>query len=226
MPSWRGEASPKIPLDWPGLVQLIGLDFRKRPLAHVAVLGSRFDLLHFGPQIVWLLLSLRVLTHDRNNATSFGNPPAAFVGLHPSFTCTSRAQILSFSLSLSLASMSVSVTSTQLVYKSKPLPIDPPQPVRAPTIPILRKQTPFRLPGVGSRAKATLPAPQLKEIGATLNAIERSKRLAAFSAVDAHVKPEHKVIGIGSGKLVVFALLPSRADQASKDLLCPMSWKE
>lgn len=32
--------------------------------------------------------------------------------------------------------------------------------------------------------------------------IEAAKRLAAYAAVDAYVKPEHKVIGIGSGTTV------------------------
>ncbi|RDB26802.1 Ribose-5-phosphate isomerase [Hypsizygus marmoreus] len=37
-----------------------------------------------------------------------------------------------------------------------------------------------------------------------LPAIEASKRLAAYTAVDQHVRPEHKVIGIGSGSTVPY----------------------
>ncbi|KIL64942.1 hypothetical protein M378DRAFT_186577 [Amanita muscaria Koide BX008] len=36
--------------------------------------------------------------------------------------------------------------------------------------------------------------------------IEESKRLAAYTAVDQHVKPEHKVIGIGSGSTVPYVV--------------------
>lgn len=36
--------------------------------------------------------------------------------------------------------------------------------------------------------------------------IEASKRLAAYAAVDAYVKPEHKVIGIGSGTTVPYVV--------------------
>ncbi|GHJ88986.1 hypothetical protein NliqN6_5388 [Naganishia liquefaciens] len=36
--------------------------------------------------------------------------------------------------------------------------------------------------------------------------IEAAKRLAAYAAVDRHVKPEHKVIGIGSGSTVPFVV--------------------
>jgi len=36
--------------------------------------------------------------------------------------------------------------------------------------------------------------------------IEAAKRLAAYAAVDRHVKPEHKVIGIGSGSTVPYVV--------------------
>lgn len=39
-----------------------------------------------------------------------------------------------------------------------------------------------------------------------LEPIEQAKRLAAFAAVDRHVKPEHKVIGIGSGSTVPYVV--------------------
>ncbi|KAF9527253.1 ribose-5-phosphate isomerase [Crepidotus variabilis] len=38
------------------------------------------------------------------------------------------------------------------------------------------------------------------------DAIEQSKRLAAYQAVDNHVLPEHKVIGIGSGSTVPYVV--------------------
>ncbi|OAX43409.1 ribose 5-phosphate isomerase [Rhizopogon vinicolor AM-OR11-026] len=39
-----------------------------------------------------------------------------------------------------------------------------------------------------------------------LTAIEQSKRLAAYTAVDKHILPEHKVIGIGSGSTVPYVV--------------------
>lgn len=39
-----------------------------------------------------------------------------------------------------------------------------------------------------------------------LPAIEKAKRLAAFAAVDAYIKPEHKIIGIGSGSTVPYVV--------------------
>lgn len=41
---------------------------------------------------------------------------------------------------------------------------------------------------------------------AALAPIESAKRLAAYAAVDRHVKPEHKVIGVGSGSTVPFVV--------------------
>ncbi|EAU86951.1 ribose-5-phosphate isomerase [Coprinopsis cinerea okayama7 len=40
----------------------------------------------------------------------------------------------------------------------------------------------------------------------TLSLIEASKRLAAYTAVDQHVKPEHRIIGIGSGSTVPYVV--------------------
>ncbi|KAG5636479.1 ribose-5-phosphate isomerase rki1 [Sphagnurus paluster] len=40
----------------------------------------------------------------------------------------------------------------------------------------------------------------------TLSVIEASKRLAAYTAVDQHVKPEHRIIGIGSGSTVPYVV--------------------
>ncbi|KAG5645675.1 ribose-5-phosphate isomerase rki1 [Asterophora parasitica] len=39
-----------------------------------------------------------------------------------------------------------------------------------------------------------------------LSVIEASKRLAAYTAVDQHIKPEHSVIGIGSGSTVPYVV--------------------
>lgn len=36
--------------------------------------------------------------------------------------------------------------------------------------------------------------------------VERAKRMAAFRAVDAHIKPHHRVIGIGSGSTVPYVV--------------------
>lgn len=41
---------------------------------------------------------------------------------------------------------------------------------------------------------------------AALAPIEAAKRLAAYAAVDRHVKREHKVIGVGSGSTVPFVV--------------------
>jgi len=46
-------------------------------------------------------------------------------------------------------------------------------------------------------SNSSLPAiPKL----ADLSGVEAAKRAAAYAAVDNHVKPKHKIIGIGSGK--------------------------
>ncbi|KAJ7267448.1 ribose-5-phosphate isomerase [Mycena rebaudengoi] len=39
-----------------------------------------------------------------------------------------------------------------------------------------------------------------------LSVIEKSKQLAAWTAVDQHIKPEHRVIGIGSGSTVPYVV--------------------
>lgn len=40
----------------------------------------------------------------------------------------------------------------------------------------------------------------------TLTGVEASKQLAAWTAVDRHIKPEHRVIGIGSGSTVPYVV--------------------
>lgn len=53
-----------------------------------------------------------------------------------------------------------------------------------------------------------------KQAAEKLSTIEASKRLAAWTAVDRHVKPQHKVIGIGSGT----PLPPALFNDASADV--------
>ena len=44
------------------------------------------------------------------------------------------------------------------------------------------------------------------KVAKTLDVVEEAKKLAAYTAVDRHVKPEHKVIGIGSGSTVPYVV--------------------
>ncbi|KAJ9092804.1 hypothetical protein QFC21_006680 [Naganishia friedmannii] len=39
-----------------------------------------------------------------------------------------------------------------------------------------------------------------------MDPVEEAKKLAAYAAVDAHVRKEHRVIGIGSGSTVPFVV--------------------
>lgn len=48
-----------------------------------------------------------------------------------------------------------------------------------------------------------------------LEAIESAKRAAAYAAVDNHVKPHHKIIGIGSGQCLTFC--PSESSKGKAD---------
>ncbi|KAK0216951.1 ribose 5-phosphate isomerase A-domain-containing protein [Armillaria fumosa] len=52
-----------------------------------------------------------------------------------------------------------------------------------------------------------------------LSVIERSKQLAAWTAVDQHIKPEHRVIGIGSGSTVPYVVerIVMQGYEANKD---------
>ncbi|KAJ6504184.1 ribose-5-phosphate isomerase [Mycena polygramma] len=58
-----------------------------------------------------------------------------------------------------------------------------------------------RLGSFGHPAKLVSPIVDLN-----LSVIEKSKQLAAWTAVDQHVKPEHRVIGIGSGSTVPYVV--------------------
>lgn len=44
------------------------------------------------------------------------------------------------------------------------------------------------------------------QVAQKVSGIESSKRLAAYTAVDHHIKPEHRVIGIGSGSTVPYVV--------------------
>ena len=52
----------------------------------------------------------------------------------------------------------------------------------------------------------------------TLSPIEQAKRLAAYRAVDVHIKPHHRVIGIGSGSTVPYVVdrLLEQGEEANK----------
>jgi ribose 5-phosphate isomerase A len=52
-----------------------------------------------------------------------------------------------------------------------------------------------------------------------LSVVEASKRFAAFAAVDKHVLPEHRVIGIGSGSTVPYVVerIVSQGDEVNKN---------
>lgn len=58
------------------------------------------------------------------------------------------------------------------------------------------------LPFVLSSLQSTQPVRKMS----ALAGVEASKQLAAFTAVDKHVFPEHKVIGIGSGSTVPYVV--------------------
>lgn len=55
-------------------------------------------------------------------------------------------------------------------------------------------------------AAGTASLKQEPSVTKALSGIEASKRLAAYTAVDYHVKPEHRVIGIGSGSTVPYVV--------------------
>lgn len=46
----------------------------------------------------------------------------------------------------------------------------------------------------------------LASVKKVVDVVEEAKKLAAYTAVDRHVKPEHKVIGIGSGSTVPYVV--------------------
>ncbi|KAK2459995.1 hypothetical protein APHAL10511_008001 [Amanita phalloides] len=52
-----------------------------------------------------------------------------------------------------------------------------------------------------------------------VDVIEQSKKLAAYTAVDRHVKPEHKIIGIGSGSTVPYVVdrIVQQGQEVNKD---------
>jgi len=60
---------------------------------------------------------------------------------------------------------------------------------------------------ISSHVRRVLPL-QLQKMSTQkpLSGIEASKRLAAYTAVDQHIKPEHRIIGIGSGSTVPYVV--------------------
>ncbi|KAH9047269.1 ribose-5-phosphate isomerase [Lactarius hengduanensis] len=52
----------------------------------------------------------------------------------------------------------------------------------------------------------SISSPSLAAAAAPLSTVEASKRLAAYTAVDRHVLPEDKIIGIGSGSTVPYVV--------------------
>lgn len=59
---------------------------------------------------------------------------------------------------------------------------------------------------------------EFAQIAESLPPIEQAKRLAAYRAVDVHVKPHHRVIGIGSGSTVPYVVdrLLEQGEEANK----------
>lgn len=70
------------------------------------------------------------------------------------------------------------------------------------------------LPDVHAESKRSAPAAAAE----ILSPIEQAKRLAAYRAVDVHVKPHHRVIGIGSGSTVPYVVdrLLEQGEEANK----------
>ncbi|KAI0655053.1 hypothetical protein C8Q70DRAFT_1023455 [Cubamyces menziesii] len=65
------------------------------------------------------------------------------------------------------------------------------------------------LAGQTSQYITSTPSPlaaQQSKVPPPTSAVEASKRLAAWTAVDRHILPEHKVIGIGSGSTVPYVV--------------------
>ncbi|KAI0367294.1 ribose 5-phosphate isomerase [Pilatotrama ljubarskyi] len=61
--------------------------------------------------------------------------------------------------------------------------------------------------------------PPQSKVPPPLSTVEASKRLAAWTAVDRHIHPEHKVIGIGSGSTVPYVVerIVSQGKAVNKD---------
>nr|GAT58903.1 ribose-5-phosphate isomerase [Mycena chlorophos] len=74
-----------------------------------------------------------------------------------------------------------------------PTPLSPVSPIS--------KVRPVVLSRIGQPTKLISPITDLN-----LSVLEKSKQLAAWTAVDQHVKPEHRVIGIGSGSTVPYVV--------------------
>ncbi|KAJ7472307.1 ribose 5-phosphate isomerase A-domain-containing protein [Mycena galericulata] len=75
-----------------------------------------------------------------------------------------------------------------------------PLPTPSPMSPVSQIR-PVVLSRIGQPTKLVSPIKDLNLIG-----LEKSKQLAAWTAVDHHIKPEHRVIGIGSGSTVPYVV--------------------
>lgn len=89
----------------------------------------------------------------------------------------------------------------------------PAEPAKGPPAPVASSPLPASagLPDVHTEQKPSKAAK-------TLSPIEQAKRLAAYRAVDVHVKPHHRVIGIGSGSTVPYVVdrLLEQGEEANK----------
>ncbi|TFY51226.1 hypothetical protein EVG20_g11101, partial [Dentipellis fragilis] len=68
-------------------------------------------------------------------------------------------------------------------------------------------------------SQTALAPPAVQAVEKKLSVIEASKRLAAWTAVDKHIRPEHKVIGIGSGSTVPYIIecIVAQGDDMNRD---------
>ncbi|KAF8625697.1 hypothetical protein AX15_005266 [Amanita polypyramis BW_CC] len=82
--------------------------------------------------------------------------------------------------------------------KNMPLPLQVHPELSTP--PLVQPVRPLHVETVQSVVLQPVPTEKAAEI------IEQSKRLAAYTAVDNHVKPEHKIVGIGSGSTVPYVV--------------------
>ncbi|KAJ2933110.1 hypothetical protein H1R20_g3983, partial [Candolleomyces eurysporus] len=75
------------------------------------------------------------------------------------------------------------------------------------------------IPQTFSAIPQSITAARKPEALKPLAAIESSKRLAAYTAVDHHIKPEHRIIGIGSGSTVPYVVdrIVQQGVEANKD---------
>ncbi|GBE84195.1 Ribose-5-phosphate isomerase [Sparassis crispa] len=86
----------------------------------------------------------------------------------------------------------------------------------------LNSTQPLRQPLAGQKTgfiATSTPPPLISSQPKAVTGIEAAKRLAAWTAVDRHVLPEHKVIGIGSGSTVPYVVerIVAQGSEVNKD---------